>query len=173
MPRSASSRLPGGWLIFVGFVGFVGTSSALKLAPAGLLCRRAALHAAATAALSCTTNAFASAADSPVMNQAEQKLQEILASRVAEQEKALGFKFERDDITQIEELLRNKYCGKAGLFGAMEGGTCTENVITAAYCSGDQTYRSSSAGCPQVKPPRPPDKPPTAPTLPSLPSLPF
>ena len=106
------------------------------------------------------------------------KLQALLADKVAQQEKLLGFKFEAADIKETEEILRNKYCGKAGLFSSMDGGGCEENVIEAAFC-GDGTRASNSAGC-YVAKPRPVDNgPPKAPTLPSLsipsglPSLPF
>ena len=135
------------------------------------MARRAALNAAAASAF-----AGALPAGAVIMNAAELKLQELIAERVAQQEKALGFKFEPDDVAEVEKILRNKYCGKAGLFGAMQGGTCEENVVTAAYCPGQgarDNFYSASAGCEVPKPPRPPDTPPKAPTLPSLPSLPF
>lgn len=86
------------------------------------------------------------AAETP-LNAAEKKLQEILARTIAEKEKSLGFKFEPDDIAEVETILRNKYCGKAGLFSSMEGGTCKEVVVTAAYCSNDERFSSSSPGC--------------------------
>ena len=102
-------------------------------------------------------------------------MQDLLAEKVAAQEKSLGFKFEPDDIKEIETVLRNKYCGKGGLFSSMEGGTCTEVAISAAYCPSGATSRtiSGSAGCEVPKPPPPPRVPPKAPELPSLPKLPF
>ena len=110
----------------------------------------------------------------PEPNEAEKKLQQLVAEAVAQKEKDLGFKFDKDDIAETEKILRNKcaliclpllaflpkselmrlrarssscrYCGKAGLFSSMEGGTCREDVITAAYCSNDPRF-SSSNGC--------------------------
>ena len=50
----------------------------------------------------------------------------------------------------IEEMMRNKYCGKGGLFYSMEGGSCAENVVTAVYCSADKRF-SSTSGCEGAK----------------------
>ena len=86
------------------------------------------------------------AAEEAPPNAAELKLQALLAKNIEEKEKALGFKFEADDIAEVETILRNKYCGKAGLFGSMPGGTCREETITAAYCSKDVRF-SSFGGC--------------------------
>ena len=150
----------------------VSLASALHV-PAQRVCRRAALHAAAAATLGLAARG-ASAGDAP-MNGAERKLQEILRENVAKKEAALGFKFEPEDIAEVETILRNKYCGKAGLFGSMEGGTCQENIIQAAYCSKDTRF-SDSAGCPQPKPVVIDNGPPRLPTmddLPKLPKLPF
>ena len=142
--------------------------SALRLEQAACrVDRRAAVKSVATAFAGLCVGVRA--ADAAVMNAAETKLQVLLKERVASQEKSLGFKFEPDDIAEVEKILRNKYCGKAGLFGAMEGGTCQENVMEAVYCSSDSRF-SNTAGCPVVKAPSTPQQPPK---LPSLPSLPF
>ena len=148
--------------------------SALAL-PARRVGRRAALHAAAAATLGATATACGAAYP---MNAAEELLQEKVAQRVAAQEKELGFKFEPEDVAEVETILRNKYCGKAGLYGQMEGGSCAEVVIEAAYCTKADGRMSSSAGCPPPPKQRPPDTgPPKLPSLPtslsSLPSLPF
>ena len=180
---------------FLGFALLLAPGLALRVG----LSRRAALHSAATATAGlCVAPAHAedvSAARAKILaakkeseerlerlntgptinksdNPAEQKLQEMLKIRVAEQEKSLGFKFEPEDVAEVEKILRNKYCGKAGLYGSMQGGTCAENTIDAAFCT-TKPGVSSSAGCEQPKPPPPPREPPKVPTLPSLPSLPF
>lgn len=80
------------------------------------------------------------------VNAAEKKLQQLLAKAVSDKESMLGVKFEAEDIAELEIILRNKYCGKQGLFGSMEGGSCEENIISAGYC-GDSKRASSSAGC--------------------------
>jgi len=79
-------------------------------------------------------------------NLAERKLQALVQDRVAQQEKALGFEFEREDVLEVEKILRNKYCGKGGLYGALEGGTCAENPGEAVFCSSDPRF-SSTSGC--------------------------
>ena len=149
----------------------LGSLASALTVPAQRVCRRAALHAAATATLGLAARALPSSASDGPMNGAEQKLQQLLRENVAKKEAALGFKFEPEDVAEVETILRNKYCGKAGLFGSMEGGTCAENVITAAYCSTDDRF-SNSAGCPQPKPVPRDDGPPRLPTLDDLPSLP-
>ena len=78
---------------------------------------------------------------------AELRLQELLKKTVAEKEAALGFKFDASDTKDLETILRNKYCGKSGLFSSMPGGACEDNVIAAAYCSSDGRFSSSSAAC--------------------------
>ena len=80
------------------------------------------------------------------MNPAEKRLQMLVAEKVASQEKELGFKFDDADVAETEKILRNKYCGKAGLFSSMEGGTCREDVIQAAFCTNDARI-SSMSGC--------------------------
>jgi hypothetical protein len=85
------------------------------------------------------------------LNQAEQKLAAILAKSVRQKEKLVGFEFGPEEVAEIEKILRNKYCGKSGLFGSMEGGTCRENEISGAFCSSDERF-SSSAGCDGVAP---------------------
>ena len=101
-------------------------------------------------------------------NLAEQKLAEVLKQKVAEREKKLGFSLDADDILDMEKVLRNKYCGKGGLFYGEEGGTCKvgrataqpargrldaclcdaqENVETAVLCLSNPRF-SSTAGCP-------------------------
>jgi len=67
----------------------------------------------------------------PTLNLAEQKLSEVLKKSVAEKEAALGFKYDEDDIKDLEEILRSKYCGKSGTYSSMEGGSCRESVATA------------------------------------------
>lgn len=81
------------------------------------------------------------------INAAERKLQQLVAESVEKKEKMLGFKFDEKDIAETETILRNKYCGKAGLFSSMEGGTCREDVILAAYCSKDVRFSSNGAAC--------------------------
>jgi hypothetical protein len=44
--------------------------------------------------------------------------------------------------------LPRRYCGKAGLFSSMEGGTCREDTIQAAFCTNDERI-SSMSGCDQ------------------------
>ena len=88
------------------------------------------------------------------LNKAELKLRDLVAKSVAEKEKSLGFKFEAEDISEIENILRNKYCGKSGLYSGMEGGTCQEVVISAGYCGSDPRF-TSSAGCEEDKKPLP------------------
>lgn len=129
--------------------------------------RREALQAAAVAFVAPPMAASA--------NMAENKLQDLLDEKIKSQEASLGITFDANDKKELETILRNKYCGKAGLYSAMEGGTCRENYDIAVYCpSGGQSMMTSgAAGCPVAKPPRPPREPPKAPTLPSLPSLPF
>ena len=118
------------------------------------LSRRAAVHAAAATLFGAA--AQQSAADPPPLNAAELRLQELLRESVAQKEKATGFTFDTDDIAEVEKILRNKYCGKAGLFGAMEGGTCAENAYDMAmYCSKDPRF-SSAIGCSVGLPPPPP-----------------
>lgn len=150
--------------------------AALRLPAA--MSRRAVLGGAAAA----VTLAGAPAAHAAAyMNAAEVRLQDMVVIKVAEQEKSLGFKFEPEDVAEVETILRNKYCGKSGLFGAMEGGMCEENVLRAAYCptfgSGASKFSSGAAGCAPPPKPKPvdtgPPKAPTMPSMPSLPSLPF
>jgi len=91
-----------------------------------------------------------------VQNPAEIKFQQILAKAVVDREKMLGFELEKEDIAEVETILRNKYCGKQGLYSSMEGGTCTENVITSAYCPDYRTIvnglNTPSPGCPSFVP---------------------
>lgn len=63
---------------------------------------------------------------------AEQKLAEVLAKSVADKEKSLGFTLEPEDISDIEEILRNKYCGPQGLTSGYVGGACapSKTVVT-------------------------------------------
>ena len=83
----------------------------------------------------------------PTQNEAEAKLQQLLAKKLVEREAMLGFKLDADDIQIIEETLRNKYCGKAGLLSSLDGGPCSENTYGAnVYCSKDRRF-SSSASC--------------------------
>ena len=75
-------------------------------------------------------------------NLAESKLRQVLAKAVADQEKTLGFALDENDIAELEDILRNKYCGKSGLYSNMEGGSCADAKPAPAYCS-DTTWRSS------------------------------
>ena len=45
------------------------------------------------------------------LNLAEEKLAEILAANVAKKEKEYGFKLDAEDVKDVEDILRNKYCG--------------------------------------------------------------
>ena len=64
------------------------------------------------------------------LNEAEQKLSALLTKSVADREAVLGFKLDADDILDIEDILRNKYCGKQGMFSSLPGGTCAESRPT-------------------------------------------
>ena len=71
---------------------------------------------------------------------------------VVDREKTLGFALDQKDVEDVETILRNKYCGKQGLYSSMEGGPCIENVITSAYCPDYRTIvnglNTPSPGCP-------------------------
>ena len=66
--------------------------------------------------------------DAPPLNLAEEKLAAILKQKVAAQETKLGFKLEVEEVADLEEMLRNQYCGKGGLFYSQEGGSCKESL---------------------------------------------
>ena len=83
---------------------------------------RRALLGSTTAAILAGRCSPASARD----NLAEEKLAAILAEKVKEREAALGFVLDADDIREIENILRNKYCGPQGGFSGEPGGTCAE-----------------------------------------------
>ena len=68
------------------------------------------------------------------LNEAEQKLQVILAKKVKEREAALGFTLEAEDIREVENILRNKYCGPYGAFSGEPGGSCAEAPLPGGTC---------------------------------------
>jgi hypothetical protein len=61
------------------------------------------------------------------LNEAEQRLASLLAKSVADREQSLGFTLDSDDIAELEDILRNKYCGKQGMWSSLPGGTCAES----------------------------------------------
>ena len=67
-------------------------------------------------------------------NLAEEKLAELLVKKVKEREDTLGFKLDAEDIKDVENTLRNKYCGPQGAFSGEPGGTCAESPQIAATC---------------------------------------
>ena len=67
-------------------------------------------------------------------NLAEDKLADILAKKVKDTEAQLGFKLDANDIREIEDLLRNKYCGASGGFSGEPGGSCAESPPAEATC---------------------------------------
>ena len=67
-------------------------------------------------------------------NLAEEKLAAILVKKVKEREEQLGFKLDADDIREVENILRNKYCGPQGAFSGEPGGTCAESPQIEATC---------------------------------------
>lgn len=67
-------------------------------------------------------------------NVAEEKLAAILVKKVEEREAALGFKLDAEDIREVENILRNKYCGPSGAFSGEPGGTCAESPRAEATC---------------------------------------
>ena len=67
-------------------------------------------------------------------NLAEEKLADVLAKKVKESEAQLGFKLDADDIRELENLLRNKYCGPSGAFSGEPGGSCAESPPAEATC---------------------------------------
>ena len=62
------------------------------------------------------------------------KLAELLVKKVKEREDTLGFKLDAEDIKDVENTLRNKYCGPQGAFSGEPGGTCAESPQIAATC---------------------------------------
>ena len=50
-------------------------------------------------------------------SEARERFQEILYSTVEKQEAFLGFKLKEEEIEGLAKVLRNKYCGPAGLIG--------------------------------------------------------
>jgi len=50
-------------------------------------------------------------------DEARRKFAEIVKSKVADREKQLGFELDADDIRDLEQGLRVKYCGPTGLIG--------------------------------------------------------
>jgi hypothetical protein len=67
-------------------------------------------------------------------NQAETKLEALLEKKVKEKEAQLGFTLDADDIKDVENILRNKYCGPQGAFSGEPGGTCAESPPASATC---------------------------------------
>ena len=67
-------------------------------------------------------------------NIAEEKLAALLTKKVKEREESLGFKLDADDILEIENILRNKYCGPQGAYSGEPGGTCAESPQMEATC---------------------------------------
>lgn len=67
------------------------------------------------------------AAKADDLNEAERRLAQLLAKSVADREQSLGFTLDSEDIAELEDILRNKYCGKQGMFSSLPGGTCAES----------------------------------------------
>jgi len=67
-------------------------------------------------------------------NLAEEKLAVILVKKVQEREATLGFKLDAEDIRDLENILRNKYCGPSGAFSGEPGGTCAQSPRAEATC---------------------------------------
>ena len=77
----------------------------------------------------------AAAADTVKRNNvAEDKLADLLTKKVQDREASLSFKLDADDILEIENILRNKYCGPQGAFSGEPGGTCAESPQIEATC---------------------------------------
>ena len=76
-------------------------------------------------------------------NEAEQKLRVILAQKVKEREAMLGFQLDAEDIRELENVLRNKYCGPSGAFSGEPGGTCAESPRAEATCFKVPGFESS------------------------------
>ena len=106
--------------------------------------RRAALHSAATVAFGLSRSPAHATAQEERMrsglearpvepNDAELKLQERLIESVIKQEKMLGFKLEAEDMIELEKVLRNKYCGKSGLYGSMQGARAQSSNARQLY----------------------------------------
>ena len=83
-----------------------------------------------------------SSAPSAALNEAEQKLADVLAKTVAEKEAALGFKYEANDIDDIEQILRAKYCGPQGMYNNLPGGGCKAADATPTCFKGNTNINS-------------------------------
>ena len=79
------------------------------------------------------------------LNEAEVKLAAILDKKVKEREATLGFTLDADDILELENILRTKYCGASGSFSGEPGGTCRESPPATPTCfkSSNGTYSAS------------------------------
>ena len=95
---------------------------------------RRALLSTATSAFVVGRLCTSPASAATYMNQAEEKLAAILAKKVKEREESLGFTLDADDIRELENVLRNKYCGSAGMYSGEPGGTCAESPRAEATC---------------------------------------
>ena len=76
------------------------------------------------------------------LNEAERKLAEVLAKTVKEKEVTLGFTLEAEDIADLEQILRSKYCGKQGVFSSLPGGSCQDAAPTATCFKGNSNMNS-------------------------------
>ena len=133
-------------------------ANALRVAPAAS--RRALVQAAAAGALAPSSayakfnpvDAYSAATESAAPpapparvlkdNLAEAKLRQILADKVAAQEKLTGYTLDENDIGELEDILRSKYCGKSGLYSNLEGGGCADARPAPAYCGKPGLYSS-------------------------------
>ena len=120
------------------------TSSALCLVPTGMLSdmsnrgahdvSRRALVGFAAAAIIGGPHGSSPASAAQLNNEAEAKLAAILDREVKERKAALGFTIDADDIRELENVLRNKYCGPSGSFIGEPGGTCAESLKVEGTC---------------------------------------
>jgi hypothetical protein len=98
------------------------------------VCRRAVLSSAAAAVLAGPFSGSIASAATREKNEAEEKLEALLAKKVKEKEAALGFQLEPEDILDVENILRNKYCGPQGAWSGEPGGTCAESPAAIPTC---------------------------------------
>ncbi len=61
----------------------------------------------------------------------------MLAKTVADKEAALGFKYELEDISELEQILRAKYCGPQGVYNSLPGGGCKAADATPTCFKGN------------------------------------
>ena len=98
--------------------------------------------------------AASAASASSELNEAELKLAAILERKVKEREASLGFALDKEDIADLENILRTKYCGPFGAYSGEPGGTCKESPPAAPTCfkSPNGKYSSSMSFATQNNP---------------------